>query len=148
MPKIQKWTLAVLFVCIGATLVFIWGHSLMPATGSKTESDTVKRLLSLVFGEGAVAAFLLDNIRKVAHFAEFALLGAEVCALRRMQKAPVSWLYGLGVAAVDELLQFAAPGRSPQVTDVLLDYSGYLCGFGFLAAIFGLAIIFRRFRKN
>lgn len=130
--KAVRWAYGAL---IGATLLFIWGHSLSPAAQSQAESDTVKRLLSLVLGDGAVTAFLLKNIRKVAHFCEFALLGGELALARRTFRLPQVWLYGLGVAAMDETLQFFAPGRAPMVQDVLLDYGGYLCGFGLVALL-------------
>ena len=32
-------------------------------------------------------------------------------------------------ATVDELLQFASPGRAPAFTDVLLDTAGGVCGW-------------------
>lgn len=35
----------------------------------------------------------------------------------------------LAVPVCDETLQYLSPGRSPEVKDVLLDFSGALCGF-------------------
>lgn len=148
MPQKQKKATVCLLVAIGLTLVFIWGHSLMPGQSSQNESETIKWLLSLLLGEGAVTAFLLKYIRKVAHFMEFFLLGAEVSGLGRLHKTPVMWLYGLGVAAVDETLQFFSPGRAPGVRDVLLDYSGYLCGFCLIASVFWVYSVFRRSHKK
>ena len=148
MTKKEKTVRIVYGTLIGATLLFIWGHSLMPAKHSQTESDTVRWLLSLVLGDGAATAFLLKNIRKVAHFCEFALLGGELALCRRSVRLPASWLYGLGVAAVDECLQFFAPGRAPAVTDVLLDYGGFLCGFGVLSLVALAAAQIRRRRQK
>ena len=139
--KVARWVYGTL---IGATLLFIWGQSLTPAKQSQAQSDTVKWLLSLVLGDGAATAFLLKNIRKVAHFCEFALLGGELALARRVFRLPQAWLYGLGVAAADETLQFFAPGRAPMVRDVLLDYSGYLCGFGLVALLAAVILHFAR----
>ncbi|MBQ9859118.1 MAG: VanZ family protein [Clostridia bacterium] len=148
MTKREKAAGWVYGILIGATLLFIWGHSLTPASQSQAESDKVKWLLSLVLGDGAVTAFLLENIRKVAHFGEFALLGGELALAGRRLRLPRAWLYGLGVAAVDEVLQLFAPGRAPMVADVLLDYSGYLCGFGLIALLAaGLARLCRKVKK-
>ncbi len=124
---------------LAATTLLIWFQSLIPATGSYRESQFIKAILDFLLGEGVVATFLLRNIRKVAHFAEFCLLGGEWAAgRRRLGTHRFAVLYGLAVAAVDELLQFFAPGRAPMVTDVLLDYAGYLCGFLLVAGAFWL----------
>ena len=124
----KAWRIA-LPILIGATTLFIWSQSLLPAEQSQEQSGFVRNLLDALLGDGPIAVFLLANIRKVAHFAEFFLLGAEWSGYHRVRRCPVAWLYGLPVAVADELLQFVSPGRAPAVGDVALDMAGYLCGF-------------------
>jgi VanZ family protein len=69
-------------------------------------------------------------VRKAAHLTEFALLGGLWCSTARTYDRRRLWLWGMATGAVDECLQFLAPGRAPMVTDVLLDTFGYVCGVG------------------
>ena len=57
-------------------LIFIWGNSLLPGEISGAISDWVKAILETLFGstgEDTPGGF---PIRKLAHFTEFACLGA------------------------------------------------------------------------
>lgn len=99
---------------------------------------------------------LLDTwthiVRKGAHFCEYALLGVLIClafASIRSSKTgdfmPMTILYRLvpfsafGVGAVyaasDELHQCFVPGRSGQLSDVLLDSTGVAAGVVFICLI-------------
>ena len=73
--KLEK----LLAVFIVLTLVFIWGQSVMDRELSSEESGFVMRLvtpvLELIVGRGNVTEHM---VRKLAHFCEFALLGAEM----------------------------------------------------------------------
>lgn len=131
---------------------FIWLHSAIPASGSSEESRVVgnfiRPLLELFLGKGN----LTDHIvRKLAHFTEYTILGllmgANVFALTEQVRSWFSlprgaaffcWSYGLllalAVALLDESIQIFSPGRSPQVTDVLLDTAGSLVGLLFMLA--------------
>lgn len=64
------------------TLIVIWGHSCMPKTVSRTESDAVggflKPFLEIFVGEGNVTSHL---VRKLAHFTEYGVLGIEVALM-------------------------------------------------------------------
>ena len=70
-------------------------------------------------------------LRKCAHFAEYAVLGALTAAALRTS-AHFSWpralLPGPFAALCDETIQLFVPGRSGQITDVWLDTAGYLTG--------------------
>ena len=140
----------VLPAVILVTTLAIWVQSLLPAVQSQVQSDAVKGLLSQFLGQGPLALFLLTHIRKVAHFTEFALLGAEwslyARSRRRRQRR---WLWtavmGLPTAMMDELLQFGSEGRSPQIGDVLLDSGGYACGF---LLVLGAVWLWGRFRRR
>ena len=114
------------------TTLVIWGFSLTPAEQSSQQSGFIRAFLLWLLGEGPLADFFIAHIRvrKLAHFAEYFLLGGEWAAYSRVSGRPRLWLWGLPVAVVDELLQFLSPGRAPAVTDVLLDTVGFLCGVG------------------
>lgn len=71
-------------------------------------------------------------VRKMAHATEYAILGClltNLCQSLSMKKAYMwSWLMGSAYAATDEFHQLFVPGRSGQITDVMLDSVGCLTG--------------------
>lgn len=71
-------------------------------------------------------------VRKMAHATEYAILGClltNLCLSLSMKKAYMwSWLMGSAYAATDEFHQLFVPGRSGQITDVMLDSVGCLTG--------------------
>ena len=75
MKTVRKILLALIIL----TLLFIWGNSLLNREQSSGESAWVMQLvtpfLELFVGKGSVTERL---VRKLAHFAEFALLGLEL----------------------------------------------------------------------
>ena len=119
---------------ISASLLFIWGNSLLPASISGALSQWVQNLLGLL--DFAEEGQVLEEgiLRKLAHFLEFCLLGGLLCWLFGMlrKKTEAFWLPALGcgclTACVDEMLQHFSEGRSPQFTDVLIDISGVVLG--------------------
>ncbi|MDR0890292.1 MAG: VanZ family protein [Oscillospiraceae bacterium] len=103
-------------------LIFL--HSAMPATVSKAESGGLLALLQRVL------PWLTHNmLRKAAHFAEYAVLGALLTGVFRNTKSfalSKPLLCGLLVALGDETLQLYVAGRAGMLTDVWLDFSGLL----------------------
>ena len=94
-------------------------------------------------------------VRKAAHFSEFALLGLlSAClllfissALRKLKlwltlTAPA--VFTLLYAISDEVHQIFS-GRGPRVTDVLIDFSGAVCG---ILLIPGIAYLIARRKKG
>lgn len=83
-------------------------------------------------------------VRKTAHVANYAVLGVLVCLLLRDYKLRARTIVWLGTvivcvyAATDELHQLMVPGRTGQVTDVLLDTAA---GFVAITAIVVLQIM-------
>ena len=115
-------------------LLVIWGQSLLPAAQSKGESGAL-----LLFVQNLLPWMTEHLLRKAAHFTEYAVLGALCfCAFRfsRRYVLPAVALCGLTAALTDETIQLFVPGRSGQVSDVWLDFAGYLC-----AALVGLLIV-------
>jgi VanZ family protein len=108
----------------------IFALSLQPATVSNGTSEGVlARVLAVLGVDGLPPAqmdFLRHAIRKCAHFAEYALLGALWCGF--FGGLSSAWLTATATAAADELLQRFVEGRSGQLSDVLLDSTGAVTG--------------------
>ncbi len=136
------------WVLIGLTTAFIWGQSLLTRDLSSLQSESVKGLLGNVLGEWIYETFIYHHIRKVAHFAEYALPGIEWTALQRASHRNIPlWIVCLAgpvTAICDELLQFIS-ARAPMMTDVLLDCGGYAIG---CLVMWGLYILTHRCRRK
>lgn len=139
----------VVTVLIIAVTGIIWGHSLQPAPESMAVSNSFREWLESLFGGGG-GAIMLERLRKLAHFVEFALLGTLWGILSRLQNTPARrrWMPLLGAltAPLDECIQIFVPGRAPAVTDVLLDWAGFATGIGIVLLAAKLWKWCRRFR--
>lgn len=125
------WTIMVILY-IG----FIFHNSLTPALESSRQSGGVLAIvLSVADSVGVESIWITEHlIRKMAHFAEYTLLGvlfsvtvrqyAFALATERLAKC---WL-GTMVPLVDETIQLFVEGRSGQISDVWLDMAGVLTG--------------------
>ena len=141
----KRWNI-VLVLLLALTLTFIWGNSLLP----RTESQEISRglLVELCAALETVGLHIDPQndhwLRKLAHFGEFALLGAELCALlflnrRARPQGFVNCAFaGLAVAVADEALQLIS-NRGSQVQDVLLDFAGFLTGLLLCGMICGVS---------
>lgn len=71
-------------------------------------------------------------IRKLAHFSLYMLLGTSLYFTARSfappikKKAVAAITVGAAYAVIDEIHQIFVPGRSAQITDVLIDTSGII----------------------
>ncbi len=86
---------------------------------------------------------LVPIVRKTAHFYNFALLGFLLATISRLTRSCAKMsvgfaAFGLFSAMLDELHQYFVPGRSAQISDVLIDFSGVLFGFCLLAIFWGI----------
>ena len=148
----RKIAVAVIIALIALTVAFIWFNSLQSREQSSASSDIVynaaKSVLDGIFGEDVVP-LTRNFVRTAAHFSEFLLLGAEFCLLfivmgKESFKGYAAILpFGLFVAAVDEGLQ-SLSDRAPALTDVMIDFSGYLTA----VAVFFVIFLIRRRAKN
>jgi len=124
------------------TLVFIFVQSLLPPTLSGAESGRVAALLAGIFGETTPRGhFLITYVRKIAHFTEYGVLGAEAVYLLRVfsTRLPVhirrtAPLAGLAVGFLDETLQCFS-SRGPSIADVWLDGAGYAAFFALFTGL-------------
>lgn len=73
-------------------------------------------------------------IRKTAHAMEYAVLGFFIAGIFTDQKKLrkwrilLPWVIGAAYAATDEFHQLFVPGRSGQISDVILDSAGVALG--------------------
>ena len=97
-------------------------------------SDTLLEALGLPLTVSELAPALDHVIRKTAHFTEYAALGFVLAAWlqhTRLFHARAYWLAaiaGVIFAVSDEWHQTFVPGRSGELSDVLLDSLGSLVG--------------------
>lgn len=134
--------LCVLFV---ATLAFIWGNSMLDSTTSTKESgavyDIMQPVFDSVFGAGAITE---DITRKIAHGAEFFVLGLELTLIFAAfgNYSPKNWAFimseGIFVALVDETIQYFTE-RGPAVIDVWIDVGGFFA-ISLIAGCIGLIV--------
>lgn len=107
-------------------LAVIFMQSAKTATVSSTESRGILAVLQNIF-----PCLTHHLLRKLAHFFAFALLGVLFTNTYRHTRnflllKPLS--SGLFAALCDETLQLFVEGRSGQISDVWLDFSGVVCG--------------------
>lgn len=112
-------------------VLFIWGNSLLPGSVSGAISHFVRDILAFIFPGGSSDPDSGHGLlRKLAHFTEFACLGALFAWLFGMLSKPFSVALPCGflVACIDETIQRFVPDRGPSFKDVLIDTSGALLG--------------------
>lgn len=145
------------------TMTLIWiavifSFSLQPSdTSSQISSGFGKWLIEVFLSGfiGEVESIPIEQLeqmhfllRKCAHFSEYFILGVLVeMSLQQNRMRRKDWLGLLicvSVASVDEIIQLFVSGRSGQVSDVLLDSVGALCGIGVLLL---MGKIFRRMKQ-
>src|SRR5690554_701984 len=124
-----------IFIVFGILIhILILTQSLLPANLSSDQSGVIVDILHpFVLNLGIsidVQTFSLI-IRKTAHFTEFFLLGVfwyMVYAkyFKSVKLIGVVLIHGLLTAILDETVQLFVDGRSGEVFDVLIDFSGVL----------------------
>lgn len=129
---------AVIFTVITlAITVFIFVNSLQNGEESAKQSDFFVKIITPIlsfFGIDADIHTIGVIVRKAAHFTEYFVLCACASVVFHT-KDNKKWLfippiYCLAVAFTDEfVMQMITEGRAPQITDVLIDFSGALVGF-------------------
>ena len=116
-------------------VLFIWGNSLLPGSVSGAISHWVRDVIAFLFHKAPSDPDSGHGLlRKLAHFTEFACLGALFAWLFGMCRKPILFAAAcsFAVACVDETIQRFVPDRGPAFLDVLIDTSGALLGIGLL----------------
>ncbi len=120
----------ILIALIVLSLVFIFGQSCIPTDKSAEESEGVGSFLEEIFSPDTVfGRFVLTNIRKIAHFTEFFILGVwvslyAVLYIKKRSAYAYSLPLALFVAFTDETIQIFS-GRGPMIFDVWIDFFGF-----------------------
>ena len=134
MSEKKRRVLSAVLICLCiATVAFIWGNSMLGSKASSNVSNSVLGALDPIIRRFGIVSKDDLWLRKLAHFTEFAALGAELlflAAVRRrlgLQAASNCAFAAMLAALTDEKIQLAS-GRNSQVLDVLLDFSGALTG--------------------
>lgn len=132
-----------LIVLIILTVAFIFIQSIKSPEESAEESDKVGEIVGeFIPPDTAPGEFIQINIRKIAHFVEFFLLGIEVSFYvwffaRKKLFALASYPTALFVALLDETVQIFS-GRGSSVKDVWIDFSGFSVA---ATLVFGVALL-------
>lgn len=166
-----KYALSAAWLAVALWMIVIFCFSAQPGEVSQLQSDSVGyyilRTVDASFSnlppaeQAARVESVQTFIRKGAHMAEYALLGALLWnALRRtrtrktetMPSTADQWRIPLEAilcsalyAATDELHQLFVPRRSAQFTDVCIDTAGALLGV--LTCVFACEVL-RRVREG
>lgn len=129
------WVLRFIFtLALVCSVAFIFQNSLQIAEASSARSQQAMQTLNGLLGALGTGPLSEHLVRKLAHFAEFALLGfwfmlcLRVYTRRFVRHTGWPLFFGLLVADLDELIQLYVPGRSSSVQDVFLDFLGVLAG--------------------
>lgn len=97
-----------------------------------------------------ISAFWDHFVRKLAHFSIYTLLGLCCCNACYQTFFQVKKAFGISLAAgsvyavTDEIHQSFVPGRSCQLSDMLLDSCGVLFGILLFCTLFSIVIKRRR----
>lgn len=140
---------AILLLLILATLCFIFLRSTKAPADSSAESDKVRDFLEDVLPpETEVTDFVLTNVRKIAHFSEFGLLGILTVIFLTTYRFRPGMLFGWGVfgfftAFFDETIQIFT-SRGPAIADVWIDVGGYIFYSILTFLILTPVLLFRR----
>lgn len=153
-------TILILFT--SALCITIFALSADTADESNAKSDPVSQIFETSlfenFGsDNSFINYIMENavviVRKAAHFFEYALLGSLLAATcLSFHKSNgftfiISVICGTLYAVSDEIHQYFVPGRSCQISDMLLDSSGVL--FGTAIVILSVNVYFHiRKKKN
>ena len=159
--NVARWIIFGLTVLWTAYIIY---HSFLDASASSGASEGLAKLLQNIINTFSPNAINESNIdafhgflRKfIGHFSFFVvdgllvswtiyLFGNEKLKTRQFYIGIIiSLTFGLLLASLTELIQLYTPGRSGEIKDVLIDFSGYLLGF----LILFLICLIRILNKN
>lgn len=114
------------------SLIFIL--SLMPASVSSGQSNIIVNFvfpIILKLNSNANKEVVTFIVRKLAHFSEYAflsLLFSFYYYFKDKKYYFIMLIHGLLTAIIDEIIQTFVPGRSGEIVDVLIDFSGIVLG--------------------
>ena len=150
----------ILLIGIFGTLLFTFIQSMLPPEESSEVSEDVKGFLETIIPpDTEVGEFVHENVRKIAHFTEYFVLGIftslyVVIFMPRTASLPRERIrfviYSVAsaplVALFDETIQIFS-GRGPSVSDVWLDTLGFVSSAGVIYAVFYIAALIIKNKK-
>lgn len=143
--KIYRITVFILLLCWMVLIFVLSGEN--ADDSSQTSGKAVIKLISLFMpnfeelsesAQEEIKGMYQFVVRKVAHFTIYAILGilsvlntvtSEKISL--VKRFLISAVFCLGYAISDEIHQLFVPGRSCEIRDVLIDFTGALIGILF-----------------
>ncbi len=131
----------------------IFYNSSLSAVESTEQSSPVTQMLNSILQSLHIPVTLTETVvRKLAHFTEYAILGALLAttvylyAHTRLKTAAVTLIVGAIIPVCDESIQLFPAGRSCQVRDMVIDYTGVV--FATLIALWIISIKEKRCKKR
>lgn len=117
----------IILVIIWMMLIFIM--SSFNANDSSNQSNFIVNILVSIFNIHNIDILSLI-VRKLAHLTEYAILGVLVYNLTHSynQKTYIVLFISTLYAITDEIHQYFVPGRSCQITDIMIDTIGIIIG--------------------
>lgn len=125
----------ILYILLGLIVFFIWDNSMQ--TGGSSDGFSIffaEAFAPIVNKLGFHGNIWTMNriIRKLAHLTEFTILGSVLYTILRryITYGTVIKTIALGIliASLDEFIQLFSPGRSSQLSDILIDTIGVILG--------------------
>lgn len=148
---------AILLILLLVTFFIIFGFSNQDAEESgNLSSNIAKFILKQVHHDDIenkeqILERTESVIRKIAHFSIYTLVGfllmalASTYNLKENKKIIISLCIGALYATSDEIHQLFIPGRSGQITDVILDSMGVLLG---ILLILTVLEVYKKIKKK
>lgn len=124
-------TTSLLILCVS----IIFHNSLEGAEVSGDRSYQLTQVMNGWFFDKFHMILMENFIRKLAHFLEYALEGILAVSViwaygrKEYQYVPHAALFGVMTALIDETLQLFSDGRAAMVSDIWIDFAGFLSGF-------------------
>ena len=132
----------ILILLITASVAHAFTQSSLPKEASSIESSKVGDIVAeIIPPETPPGAYVQKNIRKLAHFTEFASIGLFISLYTVLFMLGRRWAHisllpvGVGIALIDETIQIFS-NRGPSVADVWIDSFGYLSAAVAVYAVF------------
>lgn len=125
--NMQKNKISLLLVILW--MIFIFVMSSFDATSSSNQSNFIVGIITSIINIKDTGLLSLI-IRKLAHFIEYFILGILVINFitRYDKKIIIAILLCIIYATSDEIHQIFVPGRSCQITDIMIDSLGSIMG--------------------
>lgn len=140
----------ILLILLLGTMTIIFGFSSQDGKESgniskKITEQIVKRIPQIQEKEQEEKEIIINRIekviRKIAHFSIYTVVGILVMAListyqiKEKNRIIISTIIGIIYACSDEIHQSFVPGRSPMITDVMIDTMGVILGILLITTI-------------